>query len=64
MSTAPDPFEAHACAAAAVIGLLLDARHLPGVVQNLRIAARMAAVVEAVPLGPADEAAPVFSPGR
>jgi hypothetical protein len=64
MSTAPDPFEAYARAAAAVIGLPLDARHLPGVVQNLRIAARMAAVVEAVPLGPADEAAPVFSPGR
>lgn len=52
--------EAYAKAAAAAVGLPLDARHLPGVAANLRLAALMAAQVEAWPLGPADEQAPVF----
>ncbi len=56
--------EAHARATAAAIGLPVDPRHLPGVVQNLRLASRMAAMVEAMPLTPADEAAPVFVAGR
>ncbi|WP_372619166.1 DUF4089 domain-containing protein [Falsiroseomonas sp.] len=58
----PAPFdaEAYARAAAALVGLPLDARHLPGVAANLRIAARMAAALEGMPLGPADEPAPVF----
>jgi|GEM_PF-2391966 len=56
--------EAHAKLAAAAIGLQLDPRHLPGVAFNLTIAARMAAIVEAMPISPADEAAPVFVAGR
>jgi hypothetical protein len=56
--------EAYARAAAAAIRLPLDARHLPGVATNLRLAARMAAAVEQVPLTPADEMAPVFAAGR
>lgn len=64
--TPPGSFdaEAYARAAAALVGLPLDPRHLPGVAANLRIAARMAAMVEAMPLGPADEPAPVFLAGR
>lgn len=62
MTALPDAFDAEAYArhAAALVGLPLDARHLPGVAQNLRIAARMAALVESMPLAPADEPAPVF----
>jgi hypothetical protein len=56
--------EAYAKAAAAAAGLPLDPRHLPGVAFNLRLAARMAAIVEGMPLTPADEAAPVFVAGR
>jgi hypothetical protein len=55
--------EAYAKAAAALIGLPLDPAHLPGVVMNLQVAARMAALVESMPLGPADEPAPVFVAG-
>jgi hypothetical protein len=61
MTTPPEPdLETYARQAAALIGLPLDARHLPGVVQNLRVAARAAAVVQSVPLTPTDEPAPVF----
>ena len=62
----PDPFdpEAYARAAAAALGLPLDPRHLPGIAMNLALAARMAAVVEDMPLGPEDEAAPVFVAAR
>jgi hypothetical protein len=67
-STPPDPpafdAEAYARAAAAALGLPLDGRHLPGVAANLRLAARMAAAVEELPLAPADEPAPVFVAGR
>ena len=56
--------EAYAKVAAAAVGLPLDARHLPGVAANLKLAARMATLVEALPLGPADEPAPVFVAGR
>jgi hypothetical protein len=56
--------EAYAKAAAAAVGLPLDPRHLPGVAFNLKLAARMAAVVEGMTLGPADEAAPVYVAGR
>ncbi len=59
--TSPD-LEAYALAASALIGLPLDPQHLPGVVQNLRVAARNAAAPAAPPLGPTDEAAPVFAP--
>ncbi|PZW50327.1 uncharacterized protein DUF4089 [Humitalea rosea] len=59
-----DPTDAlaYAEAAAALIGLPLAPAHLPGVAANLAVAARMAAIVMAVPLTPADEAAPVFVP--
>jgi hypothetical protein len=56
--------EVYAKGAAAALGLPLEARHLPGIVANLKLAARMAAVVEGAPLTPADEAAPVFVAGR
>jgi hypothetical protein len=46
------------------VGLPLDPAHLPGVAMNLALAARMAALVEKAPLGPAEEAAPVFVAGR
>ena len=63
--SAPDfDAEAYAKAVGAALGLPLDSAHLPGVVMNLRLAARMAAVVESLPIGPADEAAPVFVAGR
>jgi hypothetical protein len=55
---------AYARAAAAAIGLPLHEAHLPGIAMNLALAARMAAVVEGLPLGPEDEAAPVFVAGR
>jgi hypothetical protein len=61
MTTPPEPdLEPYARQAAALIGLPIDARHLPGVVQNLRVAARAAAVLQSVPLTPTDEPAPVF----
>lgn len=62
----PPPFdaEAYARAAASLIGLPLEERHMAGIALNLRLAARMAAMVEAMPLTPADEAAPVFVAGR
>jgi len=56
--------EAYAKQAAAAVGLPINPRHLPGIAMNLKIAARMAAIVEAMPIGPADEAAPVFVAGR
>ncbi|WP_237217839.1 DUF4089 domain-containing protein [Falsiroseomonas oryziterrae] len=56
--------EAYARAAAAALRLPLDPRHLPGVVANLTIAARMAAMVEGAALGVTDEPAPVFVAGR
>lgn len=65
MSAPPElDAEAHARATAAALGLAIDPAHLPGVVMNLRLAARMAALVESMPLTPADEPAPVFVPGR
>jgi len=62
----PPPFdaEAHARAVAATIGLPLQPEHLPGVVQNLQVAERMARLIETLPLTPADEPAPVFIPAR
>lgn len=56
--------EGYARGTAALVGLALDPRHLPGITANLRLAARMAAAVEGLPLTPADEPAPVFVAGR
>ncbi|MBB3897163.1 DUF4089 domain-containing protein [Roseococcus suduntuyensis] len=58
-----DP-EAYARQAAAAVGLPLHEKHLPGVVMNLALAARMAGLVAQMPLTSADEAAPVFTPAR
>jgi len=58
-----DP-EAYAKQAAAAVGLPLHPTHLPGIVMNLALAARMAALIEQVKLTPGDEAAPVFVAGR
>lgn len=57
-----DP-EAYARQAAAAIGLPLQADHLAGVLMNLALAKRMAALVESVELTPQDEPAPVFLAG-
>ena len=64
MSASEFDAETYAKAVAAALGLPLDSAHLPGVVMNLRLAARMATVVQSLPVGPADEAAPVFVAGR
>lgn len=58
-----DP-EAYARQAALAVGLPLQPHHMPGVTMNLALAARMAALVNQMPLAPADEAAPVFNPAR
>lgn len=49
--------------AAAAIGLTIREAHLPGVLMNLALAGRMAALVESVPLTPRDETAPIFIAG-
>jgi len=51
---------AYAPQAASMIGLTLAPAHTPGVIANLALAARMAALIEAMPIRPEDEAAPVF----
>ncbi len=65
MDPTSPPFDAEAYAreAAALLGLALDPGHLPGVTANLRLAYRMARLVEGLPLTPADEPAPVFVAG-
>jgi hypothetical protein len=56
--------EAYAREMSRLIHLPIDAAHLPGVVHNLRIAARMAAMIEARTIPRETEAAPVFIAGR
>lgn len=63
MSETFDP-DAYATQAAAAVGLRIAPEHRPGVVMNLALAARMAALVEGMPLTPQDEAAPVYVAGR
>jgi hypothetical protein len=55
---------AYATQASAAVGLEIAPAHRPGVEMNLALAARMAALIEKMPLGPAQEAAPVFIAGR
>lgn len=63
--TPPDfDAEAYAREASRLVRLPIDAVHLPGVVQNLRLAARMAAMIEARALPRETEAAPIFIAGR
>lgn len=54
-----DP-DAYATQAAAALGLEIAPAHRPGVVMNLALAARMAALVEGMPVALQDEPAPVF----
>ncbi|MEO8526618.1 MAG: DUF4089 domain-containing protein [Caldimonas sp.] len=54
--------EAYVDAAAASLALPIAAEHRQGVVHYVELAASMAALVMAFPLGIDDEAAPVFTP--
>ena len=54
--------EAYVDAAAAALGLPLHADHRPGVLHYFALAAELAELVEAVPLGARDEPAPAFVP--
>ena len=54
--------EAYVDAAAALIGLPIDAAHRPGVAINLERLAQMAALVMEFPLPDEAEPAPVFRP--
>lgn len=49
-------------ATAALLGLKISAEQRPGVLGFFDLAAQMAALVEGLPLTPADEAANVFRP--
>ncbi|MDH4393836.1 MAG: DUF4089 domain-containing protein [Aquabacterium sp.] len=49
-------------AAAATLGLQITAEQRPGVTRYFALAADMAAVVNGLPLTPADEAGNVFKP--
>jgi hypothetical protein len=49
-------------ATAATLGLKITAEQRPGVLSFFELAAQMAALVEGLPLTPADEAANVFRP--
>jgi hypothetical protein len=67
MSAEKPPFDAEAVIAAMspALGLSIDPANVAGVANFLRVAERMARIVEAAP-APEDEAelAPVFRPGR
>ena len=54
--------EAYAIAAAQANGLALTPAQLPGVVANLKRLEAVAQILEDTPLGPDDEAAPVWMP--
>lgn len=54
--------EAYLKAMAALLALPIDPAHRPGIIANLRLAARMAAMVEGRALAIHDEPAPVFRP--
>jgi hypothetical protein len=54
--------EAYVDAVAAALELPIAAEHREGVVRYFELAAQLAAVIAAVPLGVADDPAPVFRP--
>jgi Protein of unknown function (DUF4089) len=58
----PERIEAYVDAAAAALALPLDPAHRPGVLRYFALAAELAELVMAAPLGPLDEPAPVFAP--
>ena len=57
-----EEIEAYVDAAAAAVGLKLDAAHRPGVLRYFALAASMADQVTGEPLGSGDEPACVFVP--
>ena len=57
-----EQIEAYVDAAAAAVGLDIVAVHRPGVIHYLGLAAAMADLVMALPLGHGDEPAAVFVP--
>ena len=57
-----DEQTAYVDAAAALLGLRISAESRPGVLRYFALAADMAALVQAVPLGAADEPATQFVP--
>ena len=58
----PTQIEAYVDAAAAAVQLPLSPGHRPGVLQYVALAARMAALVAAQPLGIEDDPAEAFVP--
>ena len=58
----PAQIESYVDAAAAALNLPLRRDHRPGVLRYFALAAEFAALVEAVPLAPQDEAAVNFVP--
>jgi hypothetical protein len=54
--------EAYVDAVAATLALPIAAAHREGVLRYFELAARLAGLVMAVPLGIADDPAPVFTP--
>ena len=62
MSAGDDSFDAEAVidALAPLLGLPVAAEHRPGVVANLRMTARLAALVTEFPLDDREEPAPVY----
>ncbi|GAP34950.1 DUF4089 domain-containing protein [Piscinibacter sakaiensis] len=62
MPLTPEQIAAAVDAQAAVLGLPLDPAHRPGVLRYYALAAGMADEVFGLPLGLADEPAPVFVP--
>jgi hypothetical protein len=62
MTLTPAQIEALVRANADALGLRLTPEQMPGVLRYVTLAADMAALVEALPLGRDDEAATVFVP--
>ena len=58
----PAQIEAAVDAAAAALDLPIAVAHRPGVLHYFALAASFAELVQAHPLGPEDEQAPVFTP--
>jgi hypothetical protein len=54
--------EAYVDAVAAALALPIGAEHREGVLRYFELAAQLAGLVMAVPLGAADDPAPVFTP--
>ncbi|MDB6000553.1 MAG: hypothetical protein JWP52_2252 [Rhizobacter sp.] len=58
----PLQIETYVDAAALAVGLPLQPEHRPGVIRFFALAAEFAALLDAVPLTPHDDAAVVFAP--